>query len=100
MKHTAARTRRTVLPADGRPHTASHGPGRRGARLWRRANSMVLRLTYQVQERLEEAARHPDRGDISITTVIIWLAAVAGAVTIAGTIAVVIGKYNGKLTGL
>ncbi|MFE9476693.1 hypothetical protein [Streptomyces griseofuscus] len=53
-----------------------------------------------MQERLEEAARHPDRGDISITTVIIWLAAVAGAVTIAGTIAVVIAKYNGKLTGL
>ncbi|MGM9470264.1 hypothetical protein [Streptomyces murinus] len=100
MKHTAARTRRAVLPEAGHPHTASRGPGRRGARVWRRANGTVLRLTYRVQERHEEAARHPDRGDISITTVIIWLAAVAGAVTIAGTIAVVVGKYNGKFTGL
>ena len=49
---------------------------------------------------LEEAARRPDRGDISTTTVIIWVAAVTGAVLIAGTIAVVIAKYNGKLSGL
>ncbi|MFJ9121311.1 hypothetical protein ACIRJO_38020 [Streptomyces sp. NPDC102394] len=42
----------------------------------------------------------PDHGDISITTVIIWVAAVTGALLIAGTIAVVIGKYNGQLNGL
>ncbi|MGW7824652.1 hypothetical protein ACWGLF_42825 [Streptomyces puniciscabiei] len=53
-----------------------------------------------MQEGLEEAARRPDRGDISTTTVIIWVAAVTGAVLIAGTIAVVIAKYNGKLSGL
>ena len=53
-----------------------------------------------MQEGLEEAARRPDRGDISTTTVIIWVAAVTGAVLIAGTIAVVIAKYNGKLNGL
>lgn len=56
--------------------------------------------TTRLQERLEEARRHPDRGDISITTVIIWVAAVTGAVLIAGTIAVVIARYNGKLGGL
>ena len=47
-----------------------------------------------------EAGRGRDRGDISITTVIIWVAAVAGALVIAGTIAVVISKYNGKLSGI
>ncbi|BAC67897.1 MULTISPECIES: hypothetical protein [Streptomyces] len=71
MKHTAARTYRAV-------HWA----------------------TTRLQEGLEEAKRRPDRGDISTTTVIIWVAAVTGAVLIAGTIAVVISKYNGKLTGL
>nr|WP_308289956.1 hypothetical protein [Streptomyces cylindrosporus] len=53
-----------------------------------------------MQDGLKEAARQPDRGDISITTVIIWVAAVAGALAIAGTIAVVIAKYNGQLNGL
>ncbi|MGW7243887.1 hypothetical protein [Streptomyces sp. NPDC054804] len=79
MKLTAARTRRAV---------------------WARANGVVLSVTTRVQEGLEEAARRPDRGDISTTTVIIWVAAVTGAVLIAGTIAVVIAKYNGKLSGL
>jgi hypothetical protein len=50
--------------------------------------------------RLEELSRRPDRGDISITTVIIWVAAVTGALVIAGTIAVVIARYNGRLTGI
>ena len=50
--------------------------------------------------RMEEASRRPDRGDISITTVIIWVAAVTGALMIAGTIAVVIAKYNGNLSGI
>ncbi|MDN3263950.1 hypothetical protein QWJ26_29900 [Streptomyces sp. CSDS2] len=59
-----------------------------------------MRLTARVREGLQEAARRPDRGDISTTTVIIWVAAVTGAVLVAGTIAVVIAKYNGKLAGL
>src|SRR5690349_7826452 len=98
MKHTAARTRRAVLRETAHPHTgpytASRRPGRgsRGARAWARANGAVLRLTTRVQEGLQEAARRPDRGDISTTTVIIWVAAVTGAVLIAGTIAVVIAK--------
>lgn len=50
--------------------------------------------------RTEEASRQPDRGDISITTVIIWVAAVGGALAIAGTIAVVIAKYNLSLSGI
>ncbi|MCX4911987.1 hypothetical protein OHB33_00655 [Streptomyces sp. NBC_01558] len=60
----------------------------------------VYWLTTRMQDGLDEARRRPDRGDISTTTVIIWVAAVTGAVLIAGTIAVVISKYNGKLSGL
>ncbi|WP_405933676.1 hypothetical protein [Streptomyces sp. NBC_00827] len=56
--------------------------------------------TTRLQQSLEEARRRPDRGDISTTTVIIWVAAVTGAVLIAGTIAIVIARYNGKLSGL
>ncbi|MFC9931678.1 hypothetical protein [Streptomyces sp. NPDC127190] len=102
MKHTATRARRAVLQAITHPNTASRRPGRgrRAARAWAGANRAVLRLTTRVQDGLQEAARRPDRGDISTTTVIIWVAAVTGAVLIAGTIAVVIGKYNGKLAGL
>ncbi|WP_179851392.1 hypothetical protein [Streptomyces sp. TLI_55] len=57
-------------------------------------------MASRVRDGFEEAARRPDRGDISTTTVIIWVAAVTGAVLIAGTIAVVIGKYNGLLGNL
>ncbi|WP_435224283.1 hypothetical protein [Streptomyces sp. Tue6028] len=57
-------------------------------------------LTSRLQDGLDDAKRRPDRGDISTTTVIIWVAAVTGAVLIAGSIAVVIAKYNGKLSGL
>ncbi|MEU4087648.1 hypothetical protein [Streptomyces aureus] len=60
----------------------------------------IYRLTTRIRQGLDEAGRRPDRGDISTTTVIIWVAAVTGAVLIAGTIAVVISKYNGKLSGL
>ncbi|MEU4507393.1 hypothetical protein [Streptomyces sp. NPDC024089] len=49
---------------------------------------------------MDEVTRRPDRGDISTTTVIIWVAAVTGAVLIAGSIALVVAKYNGQLAGL
>ncbi len=57
-------------------------------------------LTTRMQEGMEEARRRPDRGDISTTTVIIWVAATTGALLIAGTIGVVIAKYNGLLGGM
>ncbi|MFJ8158463.1 hypothetical protein [Streptomyces sp. NPDC094468] len=65
-----------------------------------RTRTAVLRTVRRVQGGLQEAAQRPDRGDISITTVIIWVAAVTGAALIAGTIAVVVTKYNGKLSGV
>ncbi|MGY6027044.1 hypothetical protein [Streptomyces spinosirectus] len=102
MKPIAARTRRAAPCATTHAHTAARalGPDRRRARVLTRANGAATRLTTRVQDGLEEAVRRPDRGDISTTTVIIWVAAVTGAVLIAGTIAVVIAKYNGKLAGL
>ncbi|WP_413804338.1 hypothetical protein [Streptomyces sp. OE57] len=60
----------------------------------------VVALSAAWGRGLEEARRRPDRGDISITTVIIWVAAVGGAIAIAGTIAAVVAKYNGKLSGI
>ncbi|TLS45746.1 hypothetical protein FE633_13360 [Streptomyces montanus] len=65
-----------------------------------RAYRAVHWLSTRLQESLEEAKRRPDRGDISTTTVIIWVASITGAVLIAGTITIVIAKYNGKLNGL
>ncbi|UQW99139.1 hypothetical protein [Streptomyces sp. RerS4] len=57
--------------------------------------SVALRSHWQTIKDQEK-----DRGDISITTIIIWVAAVAGALVIAGTIGVVVTKYNGKLSGI
>lgn len=65
-----------------------------------RFNRAVRWLTTRMKGSLAEASRQPDRGDISITTVIIWVAAVGGALAIAGTIAVVIAKYNLTLSGI
>ncbi|CAL9675740.1 hypothetical protein [Streptomyces griseomycini] len=65
-----------------------------------RSYRAVLRLAARLEEGLAELQRRPDRGDISITTVIIWVAAVTGALVIAGTIAAVIARYNGNLSGI
>ncbi|WP_030731427.1 hypothetical protein [Streptomyces sp. NRRL S-237] len=62
----------------------------------------AIRLSIALKSHWEEIKKHSgdDRGDISITTIIIWVAAVAGAIAIAGTIAVVVGRYNTKLSGI
>ncbi|MES5824910.1 hypothetical protein [Streptomyces sp. RG80] len=65
-----------------------------------RSYRAVRLLTERLEEGLAELNRRPDRGDISITTVIIWVAVVGGAVLIAGTIAIVINKYNTSLSGI
>ncbi|NUS15639.1 MAG: hypothetical protein HOY69_30310 [Streptomyces sp.] len=58
-------------------------------------------MSRWVQQRVDQGRRRgDDRGDISITTVIIWVAVVAGALVIAGTIGLVLTKYNGKLSGI
>jgi hypothetical protein len=66
------------------------------ARSYRAGRSLHTRA----QKLVEGAMRRPDRGDISITTVIIWVASVTGALVIAGTIAVVINRYNLSLSGI
>jgi hypothetical protein len=65
-----------------------------------RSYRAVRWLTWRLESGLAEIRRRPDGGDISITTVIIWVAAVTGALVIAGTIAAVIAKYNGSLSGI
>ncbi|MEU9304915.1 hypothetical protein [Streptomyces sp. NPDC048269] len=62
----------------------------------------AIRLSIALKSHWEDIKKHSakDRGDISITTVIIWVAVVAGALAIAGTLGVVITKYNGKLSGI
>ncbi|MFK0223721.1 hypothetical protein ACIQWN_36740 [Streptomyces vinaceus] len=61
-----------------------------------------VRLSVTLRSHWAKVQAHAveDRGDISITTIIIWVAAVAGALAIAGTIGVVVSKYNGKLSGI
>ncbi|ANZ13395.1 hypothetical protein ACH4YO_38005 [Streptomyces noursei] len=62
------------------------------------ARASVWAADYR--ERMAKSLAQPDRGDISITTVIIWAAAIGGAIVIAGTIAAVVKKYDGKLGGV
>ncbi|MFE2167815.1 hypothetical protein ACFXB3_22575 [Streptomyces sp. NPDC059447] len=59
----------------------------------------AIRMSQWLKSRIEEGG-HDDRGDISITTIIIWVAAVAGAIAIAGTIGLVITRYNTTLSGI
>ncbi|ATZ21973.1 hypothetical protein SLAV_39175 [Streptomyces lavendulae subsp. lavendulae] len=67
-------------------------------------NKLVIRLSLAAKAHWEKIQAYSrgdmDRGDISITTIIIWTAAVAGALAIAGTIAVVVVKYQVKLSGI
>ncbi|MQS16473.1 hypothetical protein F7Q99_30835 [Streptomyces kaniharaensis] len=51
-------------------------------------------LSARIKALREEDA---ERGDISITTVIIWVAVIAAAVGIAGAIIAVVAKYQSKL---
>ncbi|MFF3214153.1 hypothetical protein ACFYYB_26190 [Streptomyces sp. NPDC002886] len=57
----------------------------------------AIRVTQWLKNRREQAS---DRGETSITTVIIIVALVAGALLIAGTLAVVFSRYNTALTGV
>ncbi|GGO58984.1 hypothetical protein [Streptomyces lasiicapitis] len=61
---------------------------------------LLRACTAHLESRLQEMRKRPDQGDISITTVIIWVASITGALVIAGTIAVIVAKYNGKLNGI
>ncbi|MFD6181943.1 hypothetical protein [Streptomyces goshikiensis] len=68
-------------------------------RLAVRATTAAASAAAWFKSRIEQGGAD-DRGDISITTIIIWVAATAGALAIAGTIAVVIAKYNTGLSGI
>ncbi|MFI7103282.1 hypothetical protein ACIBK8_28500 [Streptomyces sp. NPDC050161] len=63
-----------------------------------KAGATLAVLTASLRNRVQEIRSQPaDRGDGPIPTVIIVLATIAGAALIAGTLAVVYSKYNGKL---
>lgn len=53
-----------------------------------------------LQGRVQELREDDDRGDISISTVIIWVAVIAGAVLIAAALTVLFTKYKGKVSKL
>jgi len=58
-------------------------------------------LSAALQDRWETARTEmkdrKDAGEIAVSTVIIWAAAIGGALAIAGTITAVLLKANGKL---
>lgn len=64
----------------------------------------LIRLSLAAKAHWEKIQSHSrgdqDRGDISITTIIIWTAAVASALAVAGAIAVVVARYQSKLSGM
>lgn len=64
-----------------------------GLALWRD------RLTKRLAKAQDEISERGDRSDGPIPTVIIILATVAGALLIAGTLAVLYSKADGKLSG-
>jgi hypothetical protein len=53
-----------------------------------------------LQGRVQELREDDDRGDISISTVIIWVAVIGGAVLIAAALTALFTKYKGKVSGL
>jgi hypothetical protein len=53
-----------------------------------------------LQGRVQELREDGDRGDISISTVIIWVAVIGGAVAIAAVLTALFTKYKGKVSGL
>ncbi|MFJ3826001.1 hypothetical protein [Streptomyces nodosus] len=54
-----------------------------------------------LNERLRDVRNNDDRGDVSISTVIIWVAVIGVAVGIATIIGVTLyNKYSAQLTGL
>ncbi|WUS97712.1 hypothetical protein OHA46_13955 [Streptomyces sp. NBC_00708] len=69
-------------------------------RLTNRAAVSLGMVLAVLADRVERGTEDRDRGDVSITTVIIWVAAVAGALIIAGTIKVVLARYNTQLSGI
>ncbi|WP_260605459.1 hypothetical protein [Streptomyces sp. WAC01280] len=69
-----------------------------------RAQAAVTARAWAIRSRLEEvhqeAKTRGDRGDSPISTVVIIVAAVAGAVIIAGGLALAYSRANGKLSGV
>ncbi|MFJ2060337.1 hypothetical protein ACIOMM_30970 [Streptomyces sp. NPDC087908] len=64
------------------------------------AATCVWALRTRLEEAHAEARDRGDRGDSPISTVVIIIAAVAGALLIAGGLAAAYGRANGRLDGI
>ncbi|WP_326693345.1 MULTISPECIES: hypothetical protein [unclassified Streptomyces] len=58
---------------------------------------LALAFTDKWEAARAEMQDRADAGEIAVSTVIIWAAAIGGAIAIAATITAVIMKANGKL---
>ncbi|MFE6782088.1 hypothetical protein ACFVFF_07490 [Streptomyces sp. NPDC057680] len=69
-----------------------------------RAQAAATACAWALRSRLEEARAEArdrgDRGDSPISTVVIIIAAVTGALLIAGGLAAAYGRANGRLDGI
>ncbi|MET9955999.1 hypothetical protein ABZ135_31265 [Streptomyces sp. NPDC006339] len=57
-------------------------------------------LRSRLESAVQQAKANGDRGDSPISTVVIIIAAVTGAILIAGGLAAAYGRANGKLNGI
>ncbi|MFF1511911.1 hypothetical protein [Streptomyces sp. NPDC058326] len=64
------------------------------------ATARVWAIRSRLEEVHQEAKERGDRGESSISTVVIIIAVVAGALVIAGGLAAAYGRANGKLSGI
>ena len=64
-----------------------------------RAQAAAQRVRAHLETVRQRAAEDGERGESPIQTVIIIIAGVTGALLIAGALAVLYGKYSGKLAG-
>jgi hypothetical protein len=64
-----------------------------------RAQAAGRRVRAHLEEVRQRATEDGERGESPIQTVIIIIAGVTGALIIAGGLAVLYAKYNGKLAG-
>ncbi|MFJ5877408.1 hypothetical protein [Streptomyces sp. S1] len=69
-----------------------------------RAQAAATTRFWAIRSHLEEvhqqATKQGDRGDSPISNVVILIAAVTGAILIAGGLAAAYGRANGKLSGI
>lgn len=64
------------------------------------ATTRFWAIRSHLEEVHQQATKQGDRGDSPISNVVILIAAVTGAILIAGGLAAAYGRANGKLSGI